>query len=47
MMLVRIYEKRVEISQRLLEALSTLLVLPDDAWDSPLIRMLGDEIGQG
>jgi AraC-like DNA-binding protein len=33
-----------EISQRLLRALPPLLVLAGDAWDSPLIPLLADEI---
>jgi AraC-like DNA-binding protein len=38
------YELRGEVSQRLLRALPTMLVLPDDAWDSPLVGLLGEEI---
>ena len=38
------YHMDGEISQRLLRALPTLLVLPAQAWDSPLIPLLGDEI---
>jgi AraC-like DNA-binding protein len=43
-MLSGTYELRGEVSQRLLRALPALLVLPDDAWDSPLIGLLGEEI---
>lgn len=38
------YQLEGEISQRLLGALPTLLVLPGDAWESPLIPLLGNEI---
>ena len=38
------YELRGEVSQRLLRILPTLLVVPGDAWDSPLIGLLGSEI---
>jgi AraC-like DNA-binding protein len=44
MMLIGTYQPRGEVSRRLLTALPTLLVLPDDAWDSPLIPLLCDEI---
>jgi AraC-like DNA-binding protein len=44
MMLTGTYQLAAEISRRLLAALPTLLVLPADSWDSPLIPMLGDEI---
>jgi AraC-like DNA-binding protein len=37
------YQLDGEISRRLLAALPALLVLPGDAWDSPLIALLGDE----
>ncbi|CAN5680481.1 AraC family transcriptional regulator [soil metagenome] len=43
-MLVGTYEKRVEISQRLLDALPPVVVLPADAWDGRLIALLADEI---
>ena len=43
-MLIGVYQMRGEISQRLLDALPALLVLPDDAWSSPLLMLLGDEI---
>ena len=43
-MLVGTYQMRGEVSQRLLAALPALLVLPDDAWDSPLLALLADEI---
>lgn len=38
------YQVRGEISQRLLSALPHVLVLPGDAWDSPLPGLLADEI---
>jgi AraC-like DNA-binding protein len=38
------YQMRGEISQRLLGALPPLVVLPDHAWDSALVALLGDEI---
>ncbi len=38
------YQMRGEISRRLLEALPPLLVLSEDAWDCPIIPLLGDEI---
>jgi AraC-like DNA-binding protein len=44
MMLTGTYETAGAISQRLLTALPPLLVIPDHAWDSPLIPLLGDEI---
>lgn len=44
MMLIGTYEKRGEISQRLLTALPGLVVLRAAAWDSPLIPMLAEEI---
>jgi len=44
MMLIGTYEKSGEISQRLLTALPGLVVLRADAWDSPLIPMLAEEI---
>jgi AraC-like DNA-binding protein len=43
-MLVGTYEVEGEISRRLLRVLPALLILPDDAWDSPLIPLLGAEI---
>ncbi len=43
-LLVGTYQMRGEISRRLLDALPALLVLPGDAWNSPLIPLLGDEI---
>jgi len=43
-MLTGTYQMEGEISQRLLRALPSLLVLRDDAWDSPLIPLLADEI---
>jgi AraC-like DNA-binding protein len=44
MMITGTYQMRGEISQRLLGALPTLLVLPDGSWDCPLVPLLGDEI---
>jgi AraC-like DNA-binding protein len=44
MMLTGTYQMSGEISQRLLAALPGLLVLPEDAWDSALLRLLGHEI---
>jgi AraC-like DNA-binding protein len=43
-MLVGTYETAGEISRRLLEALPSLLVIPDDDWHCALIPLLGDEI---
>jgi AraC-like DNA-binding protein len=43
-MLIGVYQMRGEINQRLLAALPAQLVLPDDAWSSPLLTLLGDEI---
>lgn len=43
-MLIGTYQMWGEISQRLLAALPALVVLPDDAWDSPLMALLGEEI---
>lgn len=45
-MLIGTYQMCGEVSQRLLDALPALLVLPDDAWDSPLMTVLGDEISR-
>jgi AraC-like DNA-binding protein len=44
MMLVGAYQVQGEVGRRLLAALPPLLVLPGDAWDSPLIPLLADEI---
>ena len=38
------YHMRSEVGQRLLDALPTLLVLPGDSWDCPLVPLLADEI---
>jgi AraC-like DNA-binding protein len=38
------YELRGEVSQRLLRVLPARLVLPGDAWDSPLVSLLCEEI---
>jgi AraC-like DNA-binding protein len=43
-MLTGTYQLDGEVSRRLLRALPTLLVLPDDAWDSPLVALMADEI---
>jgi AraC-like DNA-binding protein len=43
-MLVGTYEKTAEVSRRLIKALPPLVVVPDNAWDNPLIAMLADEI---
>lgn len=43
-MLTGTYQLDGEISRRLLRTLPTLLALPEDAWDSPLIPLLADEI---
>ena len=38
------YELEGEVSRRLLGALPPLLVLPGDAWESPLVGLLAEEI---
>ena len=38
------YDVESEVSRRLLGALPPLLVLPGDAWDSPLVGLLSEEI---
>jgi AraC-like DNA-binding protein len=43
-MLTGTYQLEGEISGRLLRALPPLLVLPGDAWETPLIGLLADEI---
>ncbi|HZA78223.1 MAG TPA: AraC family transcriptional regulator [Acidimicrobiales bacterium] len=43
-MLVGAYQMRGEISERLLAALPPRVVLPGDAWESPLVPLLADEI---
>ncbi len=43
-MLCGTYQLHGEISGRLLRALPTLLVLAHDAWESPLVALLADEI---
>jgi AraC-like DNA-binding protein len=43
-MLTGAYETRTEISRRMLGALPALLVLPRDAWESPLVPLLAEEI---
>lgn len=40
------YQMRSEISRRLLAALPTLLVLPTQDWENPLIAYLAEEIGK-
>jgi AraC-like DNA-binding protein len=51
-MLIGTYERHSEIGRQLLSVLPRLVVMPPDAWDSPLLPMLGQEIvrdepGQG
>jgi AraC-like DNA-binding protein len=46
MMLVGAYQVQGEVGRRLLGVLPPLLVLPDNAWDSPLIPLLADEIAK-
>jgi AraC-like DNA-binding protein len=43
-MLTGTYQLEGEVSQRLLRALPTLIVLHDDEWDCPVIPLLADEI---
>ena len=43
-MLIGTYERHSEIGRQLLAVLPRLVVMPADAWDSPLISMLGMEI---
>src|SRR5215207_6615062 len=43
-MITGTYQMDGEISQRLLRALPTLIVLPEDQLDSPLIPLMADEI---
>jgi AraC-like DNA-binding protein len=43
-MLVGTYERRSEISERMLEALPQLVVLRAGEWDSPLVGLLADEV---
>jgi AraC-like DNA-binding protein len=43
-MLSGTYELEGEVSRRLLNALPPLLVLPADAWESPLVGLLAEEI---
>jgi len=43
-MLVGTYERRSEISARMLESLPQLVVLRAGEWDSPLLGMLADEV---
>ncbi|GAA3295083.1 AraC family transcriptional regulator [Dactylosporangium vinaceum] len=40
------YQLSGEVSQRLLSALPRVLVVPADEWDTPLIRILADEIAK-
>jgi AraC-like DNA-binding protein len=42
--LVGTYERHSEIGQRLLSVLPSLLVLPAGSWDSPILRLLDEEI---
>jgi len=43
-MLIGTYERNSEIGRQLLSVLPRLVVMPADAWDSPLLQMLGQEI---
>ena len=43
-MLIGTYALGGEVSERLLRALPTLLVVSGDVWDNPLVSFLGDEI---
>jgi AraC-like DNA-binding protein len=43
-MLVGTYERRSEISERMLESLPQLVVLRAGEWDSPLVGLLSDEV---
>ncbi|GLW98531.1 AraC family transcriptional regulator [Microtetraspora sp. NBRC 16547] len=45
-LLIGTYRPRSEISRRLLDALPPLLALPGDAWESPLIALLEQEISR-
>jgi len=45
-LLIGTYRMPGEIGRRLLEALPALLVLTDDAWDCPLVPLLGQEVGR-
>lgn len=45
-LLVGTYRPSSEISRRLLDALPPLLALPGEAWESPLIALLGQEISR-
>jgi AraC-like DNA-binding protein len=44
LMLIGTYERHSEIGQHLLSVLPQLLVMPADAWDSPLLPLLAEEI---
>jgi AraC-like DNA-binding protein len=46
LMLVGAYESPGDLSDRLLRALPPLLSLPNDAWESPLVGLLCDEMGK-
>jgi AraC-like DNA-binding protein len=43
-MLIGTYQMGGEVSRRVLEALPSLVVLPDGAWNRSLVPLLGDEI---
>ncbi|MFE0176595.1 AraC family transcriptional regulator [Streptomyces sp. NPDC059002] len=45
-MLIGTYQMRGEITDRLLDALPPLLVLPTEVWDCPLTPLLAEEIGK-
>jgi AraC-like DNA-binding protein len=46
MLLIGTYHLQSELSRQLLRALPPLLVLRGDAWDTPLLGLLADEIGK-
>ncbi|WP_026406127.1 AraC family transcriptional regulator [Actinomadura rifamycini] len=45
-MLIGTYQMRGAVTRRLLAALPQLAIVRGDAWDSPLVGLLGDEIGK-
>jgi len=45
LMLMGCYQLRGEISRRVMDALPARIVLEPDTWSSPLVPLLGDEIG--
>jgi AraC-like DNA-binding protein len=44
MLLTGTYDANSEVSKRLLDALPTVVVLPADEWDSPLVGLLAQDI---